>query len=224
MKKTGWIAVFLLSISIFMISLGLIIYFNYPKENTSKKYIETTSNNVTSTIKSSLADNHSINWKKLKKHNSDVYAWIYVPNTKVDYPVLQATPEETDGFYLDHNLDKKYEFAGSIYSEMQTNKDFTDPVSVLYGHNMKNGSMFNTLHRFENSKFFKKNDKIYIYLPKRRLTYKIYSAYIYDDRHILNSFDFTDEKILKAYQKFTMKPDSINRNYRNVKHLLITNY
>ena len=58
---------------------------------------------------------------------------------------------------------------------------------------MLNGSMFKSLHKFEDAKFFKKNKYIYIYMPNHRLTYKIYAAYVYDDRHILNAFKLSDK-------------------------------
>lgn len=53
-------------------------------------------------------------------------------------------------------------------------------------------------------------------MPNRKLTFKIYAAYEYDDRHIINSFDFKDKKILKEYQKYTLNPDSMIKNTRKV--------
>ena len=163
---------------------------------------------------SSLAENHSIDWHKLKEKNADVYAWIYVPGTKVDYAVVQPPKSKSDLFYMDRNLDQNYEFAGTIFTERHNKKDFSDPVTVMYGHNMLNGSMFATLHKFKDPKFFKKHKKMYVYQPNRKLTYKVYSAFTYDDRHIMNSFDFTDAKILKKYQKMTLKPKAMDKNVR----------
>ena len=111
---------------------------------------------------------------------------------------------------------KESEFAGAIYSEMQNATDYSDPVTVLYGHNMNNGSMFKTLHSFEKPDFFKKNKYIYIYMPSQKLTFKIYAAYVYDNRHILNSFDFSNKSVLEKYQKYTLNPDSMNKNTRKV--------
>ena len=53
-------------------------------------------------------------------------------------------------------------------------------------------------------------------MPKRKLTYKIYAAYVYDNRHILNSFDFSDQKVLKKYFKYTQNPDSLTKNVRKL--------
>ncbi len=161
-----------------------------------------------------LGENHNIDWNKLHKRNTDAYSWVYVPGTKIDHVVVQPSKHKDDLYYLNKNLDKEYEFAGTIFSEKLNKKDYSDPVTVLYGHNMINGGMFATLHKFKNPKFFKKHKKMYVYQPHRKLTYKIYSAYTYDDRHIMNSFDFSDSKVLKKYQKMTLKPKAFDRNVR----------
>ena len=113
---------------------------------------------------------------------------------------------EDDEYYLHHNMYKESAFAGCIYTEKENKKDFSDPNTILYGHNMQNGSMFRGLHSFQNKSFFDKNDKIYIYLPERTLTYKIFSAYEYDDRHILSSFDFSNKEEFKNYLEYAQNP------------------
>ena len=74
-------------------------------------------------------------FKKLKKTNKDIYAWIDVPGTKVNYAVVQSSGKKDDLFYLEHNIYGNYEFSGSIFSQRQNSKNFSDPVTVLYGHN-----------------------------------------------------------------------------------------
>lgn len=160
--------------------------------------------------------NGNVNFTELWKTNTDIYAWIKIPNTNVDYPVLQSDGDD-DSFYLNHNYKKQYEFAGSIYSEKINNKDFSDPMTVLYGHDMLNGTMFRTLHNFNDPNFFANNPYIYIYLPDRTLTYEIFSAYVYDDRHLLYSFDFNDEQVFADYLEYATDPDdSIMCNRRDV--------
>lgn len=162
------------------------------------------------------AVNGDVNFTELWKTNTDIYAWIRIPNTYVDYPVLQ-TETLDDNFYLDHNFRKQYEFAGSIYSQKLNKKDFSDPNTVLYGHNMLNGTMFATLHNFRDPQFFANNPYIYIYLPDRTLTYEIFSAYEYDDRHILYSFDFSDEEVYAEYLEYATNPtESMMCNRREI--------
>lgn len=213
-KKCLWGIIFLIAVLVcIFFGYRIISYYLSDGGNTSQ-YIEETT--ASTSYNKRLAENHNINWDKLKEDNADIYSWIYIPNTNVDYPVVQASKDAPYDFYLDHNIKKQSEMAGAIYSERNNTKDYMDPVTILYGHNMKNGSMFKTLHKFENPKFFKNNKEIYIYMPNRKLTYQIYAAYVYDDRHILNSFDFKDKKILRDYQQFTLNPDALTKNTRKV--------
>ena len=80
--------------------------------------------------------------------NPDVYAWIWIPGTNIDYPILQSETED-DAYYLNHTIEKKEGLPGTIYTEKYNGKDFSSPVTVIYGHNMKNGSMFADLHKYE---------------------------------------------------------------------------
>ena len=207
-KKVFWGAIIAICMLVVAGATCFIVMYFF-SDNNNQEFIKTTSKN-----NSSLAENHNVDWNKLKERNTDVYAWIYVPGTNVDHAVVQPSKSKSDLYYLNRNLDKNYEFAGSIFSERMNHKDFLDPVTVLYGHNMRNGGMFATLHKFKNPKFFKKHKKMYVYQPQRRLTYKIYTAYTFDDRHIMNSFDFSDSKILKKYQKMTLDPQSMDKNVR----------
>lgn len=153
-----------------------------------------------------------INFAELKEQNPEVYAWIYVPGTDVNLPVVQSTTD--DNFYLNHNIDGDYAVEGAIYSQSMNAADFSDPVTVLYGHNLVNGSMFSTLHYFENEDFFAQHDTMYIYTIGHILTYKVVSAYQYDDRHILNSFDFSDPSVVRTYFDYVMAPNSLVENVR----------
>lgn len=168
-----------------------------------------------SKTKKSDAVNGDVNFTELWKINTDIYAWISIPNTNINYPVLQTDGD--DAFYLEHNYKKEYEFAGSIYTEKLNRKDFSDPNTVLYGHNMLNGTMFRHLHNFRDPDFFAANPYIYIYLPDRTLTYEIFSAYEYDDRHILYSFDFNDKQVFAEYLDYATNPtNSMMYNTRDI--------
>ncbi len=161
--------------------------------------------------------NNGINFTELWKINKDLYAWIKVPNTMIDYPIAQYLGED-DTYYLHHNMYKESAFAGCIYTEKANRQDFSDLNTVLYGHNMQNGSMFRGLHNFQDKSFFDKNKYVYVYTPERTLTYEIFSAYAYDDRHLLSSFDFDDEKVWQEYLDYAQKPvnSAIGYNSRKV--------
>ena len=142
-----------------------------------------------------------IDWGKLHKTNADVYAWIRVPGTDIDYPMLQAPAGKDDDFYLHHDIKKKYSFAGCIYTRRENKKDFSDRLTVIYGHNMINGSMFGTVRRFEDEDFFKTHKEFYIYMPKKILKYRIVAYMIADDTDILERFQANNELGLEAYVK-----------------------
>lgn len=159
-----------------------------------------------------LAEN-PIDFEALEKENSDIYAWIKVDDTNVDHPIVQSPTN--DEFYLKHSAqDKSWSASGAIYTELINHKNFNDAVTVIYGHNGYGDSMFTTLHRFEDEDFFNNHPYFTIYMSGRKLTYQVISAFKYDDRHIMNSFNFSDTTILTEFQKMIQNPDSVSKNVR----------
>lgn len=144
--------------------------------------------------------------------NADIYAWIYIPDTMIDYPVLQHPMDNS--YYLNYNLDGSKGYPGCIYTENYNTKDFTDPNTVIYGHNMKNGSMFAGLHEFEDSTYFAEHPYVYIYTEEQLYVYEIFAAYKYSDAHILLSFDFTDEAVYGEYLEDIYTYEGEGNNFR----------
>lgn len=121
-----------------------------------------------------------------------------------------------DSLYLNHNIKKEPEFAGAI---IQKNR-MPEIILILSQYSMDTiWKMVPCLKRFTNLRIPSSLTKINIStFICRNISwlYKIYAAYVYDDRHILNSFDFGDKKILKKYFKYTLNPDSLTKNTREV--------
>ena len=149
-----------------------------------------------------------IDFEGLWEINPEIYAWIRVPDTKIDYPILQHEGED-QGYYLTRDIYGENSQAGSIYTEHYNRKDFTDPNTLLYGHNMKNGSMFHNVRYFAEKEYFDEHEELYIYVPGKILKYQIITCYEYDDRHILGSFDFSDEAVFTEYLEEIMNPRSM---------------
>ena len=154
-----------------------------------------------------------VDWKGLWDVNTDVYAWITVPGTVIDYPILQHATDNT--YYLYYNIDGSYGYPGCIYTENLNSKDFTDNNTVIYGHNMKNGSMFAGLHQFEDKNFFDGHQKVLIYTPDQTYEYTIFASYIYDDRHLLYSFDFANEDVYASYLDTIQNMRDLSANLRD---------
>lgn len=133
-----------------------------------------------------------VNFEKLWEQNEDVCAWISIPGTVVDYPVLRngSSQDPYDAYYLDHTIDRSQGLPGAIYMEPCNSGEFTDFNTLLYGHNMRNGTMFGDLHKYEDADFFEENEQIYVVTPKETLIYQIFGVVKYDDRHIMAGFDF----------------------------------
>ena len=218
-SSKGFFLILVISISILILAglgfLGRMWYRDYAGEK-SGKGVEEFITESTSSLESTtalLVDN-PVDFKSLQAKNEDLYAWIKVPGTRINYPIAQGNDDE---FYLHHDYLKNYLFAGTIYTEMCNAKDFSDPITLVYGHNMyrSEGTMFTTLHNFEDPKFFEKHKTFTVYTPGHILTYKVFSAFKYDNRHIMNSFDFSFEKDLKAFQEEMLNPHSTLKNVRS---------
>ncbi len=139
-----------------------------------------------------------IDFEALKERNPDVYAWIWIPGTNIDYPVLQSTVE-ADDYYLNTTIDGEYGLPGSIYTEKYNSQYFIDPVTVMYGHELKDGTMFSELHKYTDKAFFDQYPYIYIYQPGVALKYQIFAAVAFDDRYILGSYNFMDTNDFQKY-------------------------
>ena len=137
-----------------------------------------------------------IDFDTLTAQNSDVYSWIDVPDTNINYPVLQS--DINDNLYLDHDVYKNYSFPGAIYSQSMN--------SIL------NGSMFANLYKFANYDFFNSHKYFYVYTADRKLTYEVVSAFEYDDRHIMNSFDFSNDEVFQEWLNTAQNPRTLYGN------------
>lgn len=155
------------------------------------------------------AEEDPVDFARLREINPELYAWIRVPGTVIDYPVAQHEGDEQE-YYLHHDLYGDPQFVGCVFSQVPNAKDFSDPVTVLYGHNMKNGSMFAELHSFLDPAAFEDGPRyVYIYTENATFIYEIYSAYPADNRNILLNYDFADEAVLEEYVDSTIHPRSM---------------
>ncbi len=244
-KKTVWIIV--LIISLLIIAAGVVfLIINFGQKDIKREDFTPTEPTVATELTEAPTEaptekgpvkafgytldelgDFNVDFNELNDINTDIYGWIYIPGTEVDYPVVQSINDRDDAFYLDHNIYKQYQFSGTIYSEIQNSTDFHDPVTVLYGHNMLNGSMFATLHRFNDSDFFNEHNTAFILTKYKVYTYLIYSAYTFDDRHILNTYNFREDGVFKEYLASTLEPHSYDANVRegvelNEDHKILT--
>ena len=117
-----------------------------------------------------------VDFDKLKSVNEDVVGWIYVDALPdISYPIVKGKDNQT---YLHQTYEKNYNFAGTIFVDYENSGDFSDCNTLVYGHNMKNGSMFGHLKKFrEDDKLYEQDKYFWILTPERNYRYEIISAY-----------------------------------------------
>ena len=127
-----------------------------------------------------------VDFDQITEECPDCYAWIRIPDTNIDYPIVQSPSDNT--FYLDHNSYGDYEYAGAIFTENLNAKDFSDPNTVIYGHNMRDGSYFGNLKEYHDRAYLDSHREIDIYTPSEKRVYDIFGAVLYDDRYITQRY------------------------------------
>ena len=134
-----------------------------------------------------------IDFTALQERNPDIYAWIQITDTDIAYPILRGA------YYLDHTVERASGLPGSIFTDEYSAEDFSGFNAVIYGHNMKNGSMFGSLKQYRDEEFLKAHREIVIHTPRARLIYTVFAAVVYDDRMIQTSFDETYPEDRQAF-------------------------
>ena len=130
-----------------------------------------------------------IDFAALEEMNEDIYAWLYIPGTDINHPVLQSVRGDND-YYLTHTVDRLEDENGCLFTEyLYSDKDFEIPVTVIYGHRRRSGDMFGQLESiFAVSGSLERFDEAVIYLPGRELHYRIFAESEFSDMHIPQHF------------------------------------
>ncbi len=121
-----------------------------------------------------------------QKRNADVVGWVTVDGTQIDYPFVQS---KDNSFYLRKNLDQEYALAGTIFLDYRNSKDFADANSIIYGHHMKNGSMFGDLREFADASFFQAHQSGRLSLADRSYALELFAYLV---------VEATDEEIYRT--------------------------
>ena len=141
-----------------------------------------------------------IDFTQLLAVNSDIVGWLRIRALDISYPVVQG---EDNDYYLHRTFEKTDNFAGCLFVNSYNMGNFTDQNTIIYGHNMKNGSMFGKLKNFNDPEVFKKSRYFWIFTPDFIYQYRIFSASVVDKTGLTYQISFTDEEfdqfISRAY-------------------------
>ena len=106
----------------------------------------------------------SVDFEKLQAQNPEAVGWIYGPNSVIDYPIAHGTDNV---FYLDHLINGDYNANGCIFVDCNNAGDFSDKNTLIYGHNMNDGSMFASLRNYRDAEYYKGHEKLYLSTPEK---------------------------------------------------------
>ncbi len=140
-----------------------------------------------------------IDFDELTSVSSDIRAWLSMPGMDIEAPIMA---HDTDNeYYHRKNIYGEYSLSGSYYIENYNSFDFTDPVTVVYGHNMQ-VSMFGKLQEnYSNEVFFRENNEFTLYTPDAQYDYTVIAAVPYSNRHILYYHDFFSFAVMEKFLK-----------------------
>lgn len=122
-----------------------------------------------------LADrnNKQVDFKKLRKKNKDIIGWLYCKGTVLDYPVVQGKDNET---YLHTGPDGKWSGSGTLFVDCNNESPFKERNTIIYGHHMRDGSMFHDLDLWQSKSYVKKHPVIYLYTPSQNYKLKVIAS------------------------------------------------
>ena len=237
MKKKSKILITLIQIVLIaVIIFSGIKIIEWIKSNKKNKDImsEIKENVVINNEMDSNNEEYKIDFAKLKQKNSDAIAWIKVNGTDIDFPVVKGTD---NSYYLTHNFDKEKNKAGWIFADYRNKFDGTDKNIIIYGHNMKNGSMFASLKDVIKEEWYNNENNKYIALitENENCKYQVFSVYqteteeYYLQTNISNFKEFVEKIKGRSKKNFNVdikETDSIltlstcadNTKYRVVLH------
>lgn len=185
-KRFDWkfIIPFLIAFAVFLftaVRLGM-LWWGYYKGNREYQKLEESVVSAGEQADSQQTDSQgvqekgfSVDFDKLKKINPDVVGWLRMENLGISYPIVQGNDNE---YYLSHTFYKEENKCGSIFMEAENSSDFSDCHTFLYGHNMKDKSMFARLNELQEEGTFHENQEFYIYTPKGVQRYLVYSCHV----------------------------------------------
>lgn len=208
------INIILVAIIIVCLSIIGYKYYNYNKDdklNSEIQDLQPVINEASDSDNNSSGENdgqdqskdgdyvNSANEEQLKSINSDYKMWIQIENTNINYPVVQGSDND---YYLKHNFRKESNISGTVFVESANDID-NDKNIILYGHNMRNGTMFNNITNYKEESFFNEDNKISIIMNNTLYEYEVFSVYVKNVNEVNLAIGFAneDEFINYAYNE-----------------------
>ena len=239
MKKCIKIILILLLLSIFIYCTYNVI--NYLKNE--YKNVKLNSNIQEIAIKEVIIDNDDktndispiqVDFDKLDDVNNNIQAWIYLNDSNINYPIVQGND---NNYYLSKTVDGDYNPNGSLFIDYRNSKDFSDPNTYIYGHNMKNDTMFGDLEKYKKQEYYDNHKEMYILTRKNQYKLEVFAGYTTEDGSEIYNFignDSNERLIELAMSKSDFSSDvkvdyndkvvvlsTCSYDYENARYVLI---
>lgn len=143
----------------------------------------------------------------LRGMNPDYLLWIYAPGTQIDYPVVQ---DEGNDYYLDHLFNGDRNAGGTLFADYRNLPDFLDPNTVLYGHHMRNDSMFGTLTDYEDQEYYEANPYLLVFSEKEIALLEVFAGYTTDSSDHCYTLAISGEEAMNYFVRKAEEKSDFN--------------
>lgn len=150
-----------------------------------------------------------VDFAALRSVNEDIYAWLYIPGTEINQPVLQRS--EDSSYYLIHDSSGRKDQGGAVFTESAYNhKDFSDPAAVIYAKNDLFGSLQTSYSSLAGVEEY---DEIIIYLPEKEIRYQVFAATPFRGYHLLYYFHFGSAEHRQKFFRLAGSIKAVDANW-----------
>lgn len=147
-----------------------------------------------------------IDFKKLRKKNKDIIAWIYCEGTPINYPIVQGSNNEV---YLHQLTNGSYNENGALFLDSKCKSDFSDLNSIIYGHNMHSNAMFGSLDRYKHQKYYDKHPDIWLLTPNGNYVIELFAGFVTSDDSISYNQTYSEDDF-NSYIKSSIEKSTFN--------------
>lgn len=161
------------------------------------------------TIDAASSEEKQPDFASLEKINPDVVGWLAGKGTGIDYPVVRG---KDNFFYLHHLFTGERNKLGSIFMDYRSQGDFSDENTIIYGHNMKDGSMFSSLTKYNDQRYYDEYPAMFLHTPAHSFTIEWFAGLVVDGDYESIRFDFKDDDDFRSYIDSLKKASTFESN------------
>lgn len=202
MKNIKWIFLIIILISLFNI---IIIAEQYNKSRSSYEtmdnfiVVEPETSEKDEEVENKEKPNIKIDFEELKTINSDIVGWVYIENTPINYPIVQGMD---NSYYLKHLFNNEYGIAGCIFLDCNNSSTFNDYNSVIYGHHMRDETMFTSIAKYKKQSYYNEHQTAIIITQDKTLIVELFAGFVADpNTDDAWKIEFKDEKEFEQWKE-----------------------